>query len=452
MNKKQVKFSSPASRKAEELLGAEFDCECGRRHRLDLHKIVYSENAIAELPEVLAQFTTNGDLAVVCDERTFRAAGERVLHKLEEWGGRTQPCLVPDPPCERPRCDEATFGTLRQLLPPNCTAIVAVGSGVITDLCKWLATDMKIPYVVVPTAASMNGYASANIAPTIAGVKRILRGTVPYAICAVPSVLRNAPYELTAAGLGDVLAKPVSITDWRINHLIFGEYCCEFCCRLIREFESNYLDYPDRLRNREAEAVQNLFYALVFSGVAMTLADTSFPASGGEHLISHVLDMTAALHRVAHDYHGRQVGIGTIFAAALYERLITLESPVFRDVSAPTDAAYWGPLTPVVEEEHGPKRRRAALALQRLRHPGVWDQVRSIACANSLPAARIKECLRCAGAAHRLSDIGCTMERFLAAVQHSHEIRERYTVIDLARATGILPGAAPEIVTEYLLT
>jgi glycerol-1-phosphate dehydrogenase [NAD(P)+] len=182
----------------------------------------------------------------------------------------------------------------------------------------------------------------------------------------------------------------------------------------------------------------------------MTLAGTSFPASGGEHLVSHVLDMTAGLDGIEPDYHGRQVGLGTIVAAALYERLLEQEPPCFEAITETTDTEYWRELAPVVEEEHAGKRRRTRQAVQRLREPGVWDKVRAVIAEADLSAARIKDCLRRAGGAHRLNDIGCDRDRFMAALLHCHQIRERFTVVDLARAAGVLPAAAEDIVDEYL--
>jgi len=390
--------------------------------------------------------TTN----LLADTRTYAAAGHDVARALTRAGWRVHTHIIPDPVHGDPVCDDVTLAQVRKGLVTPCDLLVAVGSGVVNDLCKWISTETDIPYMVVATAASMNGYSSENIAPSIRGVKRVLSGTVPFAIVAVPSVIAEAPFALTAAGLGDVLAKPVSMTDWKINHVLFGEYYCALCARLIRDLESLYLDNPHGVRERNPATIRALFTALIYSGIAMTMAGTSFPASGGEHLVSHVLDMTSGLNGVPHDYHGRQVGIGTILASALYERLLGLESPSFEARGEATDHTFWGALAGVVEEEHARKRRGAEQAVVRLREPGMWDRLRGIIEEGTLPASRIKHCLKEAGAAHCIGDIGCTRQRFAAAVLHSHQIRERYTVIDLARAAGLLPACLDEIIDDYL--
>ncbi|MCG2661225.1 MAG: iron-containing alcohol dehydrogenase [Kiritimatiellae bacterium] len=442
-----------------DLLGQSFACECGKTHSIPIRAVIYCATAIQQLPAMLDRHLAGRRINLVADERTYPLVGRECETVLNQAGRIVQAFIVPDAPHGGPICDDITRNALCSRLAP-CDGFLAVGSGTISDLVKWIATspgkwqacDAKLPYAVVPTSASMNGYASNNIAPSIRGVKRVLNGTVPRVIAADPSVIQQAPYELTAAGFGDVLAKPVSMTDWKLNQLLFNEYYCAVCAQLIRALEPAYMAHPEAIRAREPYAIEALFQALIYSGVSMTMAGTSFPASGGEHMISHVLDMTAAIHGMPHDYHGRQVGLGTIFACALYERVLALDAPCFQLRAEPTDEAYWQSLTAVVEEEHALKRRKAERAVQRLQQESaLWDRLRTELKPMTRTAAAIKQCLRAAGAAHRLEDIGCTRDRFLAAAGHAHQMRERYTIIDLARAVGVMPNATEEIVDQYLI-
>jgi glycerol-1-phosphate dehydrogenase [NAD(P)+] len=437
--------------KTHDLLGKTVSCTCGRLHAVPVHEIHYGEKALDALPGLFARHAPGRERVLLADARTWEAQGRAVERVLEHAGLPVSTLILPDPRHGDPACDDVTRALLEARLPPSAGVLLAVGSGVVNDLAKWIASDRGLPYMVVATAASMNGYTSANIAPAIRGVKRVIDGRAPFAVAAVPAVLAAAPWKLTAAGLGDVIAKPVSMTDWSVNRLLFGEYFCPLCAGLIRELEPVYMDNPEGLLRKEPASLEALFMALLYSGLSMTLAGTSFPASGGEHMVSHVLDMKAMAEGAEHDYHGRQVGLGAIVAAALYERLLSLNRPVFHARTEPTDTAYWGPLADVVEEEHAVKRERAVQAAARLNEPGVWDEVRTIISEQAVSPARIKDCLRRAGAASRLEDIGCTAERFTQAFLRSHQIRARYTVLDLARAAGILPGAAGELVEEWLV-
>lgn len=439
------------TRRPADLLGTTFDCDCGKTHRIDVEQLIYASDAVARLGAVVAPYRGTGSLNLVADRRTFEVVGRQAANALEKAGWTVHEEIVPDPAHGDPICDDRTRAVLEPRLAQPCDLLVAVGSGVINDLCKWIAADSGTPYVVIATAASMNGYASENIAPAIQGVKRVISGTVPKVILAVPSIIESAPDKLTGAGLGDVVAKPVSMTDWRINHLLFEEYYCPVCAGLIADLEPMYMEHPEGIRTRDPATIKALFDALVFSGVSMTMAATSFPASGGEHLISHVLDMTAMRDGHPHDYHGRQVGLGSVFALALYERLLALENPAFEVRVEDTDQSYWKELACVVDEEHAGKRERAVKAVERLREPGMWDACRSIISESTRSASAVKACLAEAGAAHCIDHIGVERAAFVEALRHCHQIRERYTVVDLARAAGLMPEVIDEIVEEYLL-
>ena len=358
--------------------------------------------------------------------------------------------LVADGPHGDPVCDDVTVRALAARL-PEADIIAGVGAGVISDLAKWLAFDAKRPAAIFATAASMNGYAAANVAPAVAGVKTLVHARAHRIVAADPAVLAAAPAALTSAGLGDVIAKWVSTADWKMNDMLFGEDYRPAIAGIIDHVEQKFLRDPNRLAAFDAAAVAGLFEALVYSGCAMTLQGSSLPASGGEHLISHTLDMRAMAEGGSHDLHGRQVGLGTIFAAALYERVLSLSAPRFSAAPLPLDRATWGASADAVGAHHAKQTARMAQACERLAQGDTWSRVRA-ALAPMLKSARhVKNVLVQANAAHRVADIGIDRERFLWAVLNCAQIRERFTSVDLAWVTGVLPGAAEEIVDRYLM-
>jgi glycerol-1-phosphate dehydrogenase [NAD(P)+] len=383
------------------------------------------------------------------DIRTGNVGGEAAAGQLRDAGWEVTGILVPDPgQDEWPVCDDHTHDWL--LRQTDATDIVlSVGSGVLSDLGKWIAFDIGVPCVCFATAASMNGYASANVAATLRGVKSLVRARPPVVVLSDPVVLRQAPYELTAAGLGDILAKSVSSADWRMNHVLFGDFYCERSVSLVADLEPLYLDHPKDLPDGKSEAMEALFRGLLLTGVAMTMTETSAPASGGEHLISHTLDMMSSLDGVPHDLHGRQVGIGTILASEVYRRILNLESPDFSRASMDIDRAFWGGLAGEVESQFAPKVKRLHRAVEILSAGDSWDRLREEVKPLVRPPGRIRDCLRQAGAAYRAEDIGCSKERLLHAFLHAHGMRSRFTCIDLARLVGVLPQAAAEIVEEW---
>jgi glycerol-1-phosphate dehydrogenase [NAD(P)+] len=438
-----------AERELFELLGPKVAAALSARRGLLPRYMLLSADAAERLAVALRAEVAGRSLVVLADERTRLAAGERVQRALAAESFSVRELIVPDHDRHPPRCDDVTRDALLARL-PACDAIVGVGSGVISDLAKWLALARDRPAAIFGTAASMNGYAAANIAPAIGGVKTLVHGRAHRIVAADPAVLAAAPRALTTAGLGDVIAKTVSTADWLMNDILFGEDYREAVASIIDDVEQKFLAEPSRLARADAAAVSGLFEALVYSGCAMTLQGSSLPASGGEHLISHALDMRADAEGGQHDLHGRQVGLGTIFAAAVYERVLTRKAPRFDPRPLPFDRAGWGSIADAVAEQHARQTARLAHACAKLSLSGIWERVRA-AIAPRLPeAAWIKRVLAEAGAAHRLSDLGLSRERFLWAVLNGAQMRERFTSLDLGWATGVLPDEAPAIVDALL--
>lgn len=446
----------------EELLDTTFDCECGRRHDVPVKRIVHSEDALESLPEVLSSLINGRRIVLTADQRTWDIAGCNAEEVLERAGWSAEHIIIPDIDHGGPVCNEKTHDWLSGKL-PSADIVLAVGSGVINDLTKWVAFDRDLSYAVFATAATMNGYTAANVAPTLKGVKSLIRARPPIAVFAIPSVIVEAPFELTASGLGDTLAKPVSTADWIFNHIFFDEYFCRYCSEMINTLEPYYFDHPEDIKNHQPAAIEALFKALIYSGIAMTLVGASAPASGGEHLLSHTLDMMTSVDGVAHDLHGRQVGLGTLFSSAIYDRIFRVAGVLRKESQGPPairgrdardtiDSTFWGPLAESVSRQYEQKQPLLQILREKLTDDRAWrafldagrDQVRS--------PDQIKHCLRTAGAAHTFKDIGCSRERLREAILHMHEIRKRPTVIDLAWILGILPEAADEIIDQWLTT
>ncbi len=432
-------------------LGPEIAAEFGPKRATVPEHYFFSPEAAEQLAGALAVQFPRKTALVFSDKRTRVAAGAPLLSALGKAGFRIEECLIPDgADGSSPVCDDVTKDKLKAGL-PKAEVYVAVGSGVVNDLTKWLAGEANLPYAVYATAASMNGYTAANVAPSIKGVKSLFRASAPRIIAADPRVIEGAPFLLTTSGLGDSIAKPVSTADWILNNELFGENFSPAVAQVINRIEPKYLGNPQGIARREGGAIGGLFDALIYSGCAMTLQGSSLPASGGEHLISHTLDMLAHVDHIAHDMHGRQVGVGTIFAAELYRRVMALEKPRFEPKGVGFDRKLWGPIADAVETEYRKKQEKMVQACELLNQPGRWEKAKKSFAPVLLAPEKIKTCLQTAGAAHRFADLGVSRDRFLTAVHNCAAIRGRFTSIDLAYAAGILPGAAEKIVDRWLV-
>ena len=206
----------------------------------------------------------------------------------------------------------------------SCDTVVALGSGVINDIGKILSAQKKTHYVIVATAPSMDGYASATSSMARDGLKVSLPSRCAEVIIGDIDILKNAPMTMLKSGLGDMLAKYISICEWRIANLILGEYYCPAIAQLVRSSLKKCIDNATALLSRDEKAVEAVMEGLVITGVAMNLAGVSRPASGVEHYISHVWDMRALEFGLDADLHGLQCATGTYIAAGLYHKLLKI--------------------------------------------------------------------------------------------------------------------------------
>ncbi|MFO7564390.1 MAG: iron-containing alcohol dehydrogenase [Enhygromyxa sp.] len=431
------------------IYGTSFECSCGRTHDINPKAVVYADDAMVRMSAACAEFSDGRTCVVIDDIRTRAVAGDEVARAMTQGGWIVRRLLLEDPaPGEDPVCDDHTHA---RLLPQvkGADLLLPVGSGVINDLGKWLAHDIGASYVSFATAASMNGYTSASVAPKIAGVKTLTPAQPPALVFSVPQVIAEAPLRMTTSGLGDVLARSVSSVDWYLNHVLFGDYYCQRSVDLVVGLEPLYLEHGERIRARDEAALAAMFDALLLTGVATTMAGSSTPASGGEHLISHSLDMLSAIDGRPHDLHGRQVGVGTILCAELYCRVLAVESPELVDPPASVDRELWGPLADEVADKFGQKRERLQLARDALGRGDCWDRLREALFAMLRPPEQLRRCLEQAGAAVEAEHIGCDANRLTIAFTRGHQIRARYTVLDLAWLLGLMPKVAHEIVEQW---
>lgn len=294
-------------------------CLCGRSHDTELRYVKTAPGAIASLPEALEALSVAFPF-VVFDQNTYKAAGEKVESALKSAGIEYR-TFIYEPTQLKMEPDEYAVGALAMAFEPACDGVVAVGSGVINDCCKVLANAVKLPQAVVATAPSMDGYASNSSSMIHNHIKVSLYVPCPQAIICDTDIMKEAPLEMLMAGLGDMLAKYVSICEWRISRLVTGEYYCENVAGIMRASVNKCWSMADRLMQRDPEAVAAVTEGLILSGIAMSFAKISRPASGLEHYFSHLWEMMALSRGEESHLHGIQVGVGTVISLYLMQDL-----------------------------------------------------------------------------------------------------------------------------------
>ncbi len=294
-------------------------CACGKVHSAKT-EVITGPGSIKKLPELVKKLG-GSRVFLLSDPNTYRAAGSMAEDLLKRSGIAVSGYCFSE---EKPEPDEKSVGAALMHYDTACNLLVGVGSGVINDIGKLLSAAADKPYIIVATAPSMDGYASATSSMTRDGLKISLNSKAADVIIGDTDILRQAPIGMMKSGLGDMLAKYVSICEWRIAHRITGEYYCEAVAQLIRQAVKRCVEAAPGLMKREPEAVQAVFDGLVLGGIAMNYAGVSRPASGVEHYISHVLDMRGVEFHIPVESHGVQCAVGTLEALRLYDRVRNL--------------------------------------------------------------------------------------------------------------------------------
>jgi glycerol-1-phosphate dehydrogenase [NAD(P)+] len=413
--------------------------------------------ALHAVTEVLAQHFETTAAVVVADERTFAAAGRTVDAALRADGRAHGPAIVfpADPPLY---AEAGHLQALEATLRERDAVPVVVGSGTLNDLTKLAAHRLGRPYLCVATAASMDGYTSFGAIITEDGFKHTLPCPAPRAVIADLHVLARAPSELAAAGYGDLLGKVTAGADWILADALEIEPIDDRAWALVQGPLRAWLDRPERLASGDPAALERLFEGLTVVGIAMQLSSSSRPASGSEHRFSHLWEMQALAAGEPPVAHGFKVGVGSIAAAALYERVLTRDLtrldldalgrawPSRAEVEREVRRAHEGSQLAehAVAETLAKYIDARALRLRLLRLQEVWPGVRERLRSQLLPAARLRDLLRAAGCPIHPAEIGVGAEQFRASYDLARTIRSRYTVLDLVHETRILESCLGE--------
>lgn len=414
--------------KVQHLLGQRWACTCGREHVIPTKRVLIQPHALEKLPLFLGDlFPGKSHILTVADETTDTIAGVEIEHKLAGAGYSVQKVLLPSSgPDKAPEADQGNVDHVVEHVTGQVEILLAVGSGTVNDVVKLAAHERGKPYVVYPTAPSMNGYTSPIAAIMDGGTKTTVPAHPPLGVLADVDLLANAPIAMIRAGLADLLSKSVSTADWRLSSLIEGTYYCERPNEMVSEAERICAEQAEAIGQGAPEAVEQLIHALLLSGFSMVVAGSSSPASGGEHLISHYWDMTAAAHGRHKGLHGAQVGVATLVTSKLYEKLTAIDPGQIHIEAIPDPQG------------------RARVRTIRENWETLWAEVGRIL----RPWSAIRQVLVRAGAPVTVSELGIPPEEMREAFLRAKDIRKRYTVLHFAHDLGVLQELAEEVLSE----
>ena len=408
-------------------------CACGRVHTCTIRDIAVGDGVIAEVPALFSGFSR---ILLVADENTYQAAGARVYELISD---RVFDCVLFDgTPHLVP--DERAIDRVTAAL-ADADLILGVGSGVLQDLCKYVSKVTAVPYAVVATAPSMDGYASDGAAMVLGGMQVTVPAGLPIAIVADTAVMADAPADMIAAGYGDIVGKYSALADWRLSELVTGEYLCPAVFDATLDIVNRTVAAADGIRNHEKAALAVLCDALIAVGILMSYVNSSRPASGSEHHLSHFFKITGLL--AGRDYlpHGIDVAGATVLTTRLREILLTADWQ--KATPATYGSAYREELDRVLtsiaddcvalQEKHG---RYADADTRRKTYLAKEAEIRA-ALAGMPSSQEIAEYLTRGGIAPDVLVSFYGEPTVQDAIRYAKELKDRYTVLWVASDLGI---------------
>ena len=434
------------------------EIETALQRARDTKALEFGEGAMERLPKMLEALFPGKKVVIVADDNTYNAAGRKVCGILDAAGTQMEDSFIfKDPDLY---AEWSYLQLLEAYLKERDAVPVAVGSGVINDLTKLASHHLGRRYVIVGTAASMDGYTAYGASITYEGNKQTFDCPAPLGVVFDPAVAAKAPAGMSASGYADLLAKVPAGADWIISDAVGSEAIDDFAFGLVQKNLRKALSDPAAVADGDVEATGMLADGLIMSGFAMQAISSSRPASGTDHQFSHFWDMEGLCHNGRHVSHGFKVGIGTMVSTACLEFLISKDLTRL-DIDAcvaawPTWEAQEAYIRKMFEGKPGHLAR--GLAESRAKYCGpeeircqlnaivaVWPELRERIREQIIPFDDVKEMLRLVGAPSRPEEIGVSKARLRDTFKCIPFMRNRYTGIDLIYRAGLL-----DEVTEHI--
>ncbi len=396
---------------------------CGREHKTAIEDVRIESGAVRRVGDVLKQNHFEKRLLLVADRNTLRAA-DGILDSLADFE------------VEMHIYDEIRVATmehvqeLERLLSGRDISVLSVGTGSVNDPCRLASARQNKRLCIFATAPSMDGFAS-NSSPIVAdGFKFSYPAKSPEVIIGDTRILAAAPTALKSAGFGDMVAKYPALIDWQVSSLLTDEVYCPGIAALTRKAIDDLMGMADRVTQNDEETAGAIFASLLLTGIGMSFAQNTRPASGAEHIIAHLMECVELRDGIIPNYHGEDVGVCTLFTLEFYNRLAELsvvqtrpDQPDWEDIYR-----FYGSMADDVKRINAKDPQIAQVSPDAIREN--WENI--CAAIHSVPSHReCAEAMRKAGCKMTLADIGKSRELFDDCVKYSPYMRNRITLMRL---------------------
>lgn len=399
-------------------------CECGRPHNIDVRHISIQEGAIEQVNSFLKKEGIQEFPTLICDSNTYHAAGAKLYDMLTS---KLKNIIILE--AKDLDADENGIQGVVSKLDLKSSVLLAVGAGTIHDITRYIAKEYALPFISIPTAASVDGFVSTVAAMTMGGFKITYPAVSPIAVFADTNIFSQAPYRLTASGVADLLGKYTALLDWQISNIVTGEYICDQVVAIEKEAVENVVGSIKEIYMGNEKSYEVLMYGLILSGIAMQMVGNSRPASGSEHHISHLWEMHVINPKID-ALHGEKVGVALGLVCDTYKKIMKIEDikkyiHMYNGIPHEELKKEFKHLYQSIIEENTPDILEDIELYTLEKH---FEQIQKLI--EKLPSGdEIRKLLTTAGAKTRLDEIGLDATILEKSIKLSPFVRRRLTLM-----------------------
>ncbi len=403
-------------------------CSCGKVHETEIKDIRIGSGLVNNVGEILSYNNFPKNILLVADKNTL-AAAYGITESLKDFE------------VEYKIYDNIRVATtddakeIENLISERDIAVLSIGTGSVNDPCRYACALKDKPLCIFATAPSMDGFASYCSPLVCNGFKITCPAKSPEVIIGDTKILANAPNELKSAGFGDMISKYVALIDWQISTLITGEYYCERIAKLTRDAVDELFEMADKVTVNDEHTAGKIFEALLKTGIGMSFSQNSRPASGSEHIISHLIECVELRDGIIPNFHGDDIGVCTLEVLKLYNSLLSSDSvsPKKENVNWDKVFEFYGNMAEEVRKLNFPENIIDEASPEKIKE--CWGEIKEII--KSVPDYEsVKAAMKKAGCKITVSDIGKSDELFYSCLKYSPYMRKRMTLLRMRDMIG----------------
>ncbi|NSM56184.1 sn-glycerol-1-phosphate dehydrogenase [Wolbachia endosymbiont of Atemnus politus] len=409
-----------------------------------IREVIAGHHFVDNIHEICTQY--GNDIFLVADENTAKLLNKNIFNKISHLiipaplvipardagiydGSQCRATwMIPDIPDSVASLETVNLARNKA---KDSDLIVAFGSGTVNDICKYASYLEGKNYISFPTAASMNGYSSANASILADGYKKSFAAHLPKAIYIDTDIIANAPLRLTLSGFADFICRSTVQADWLLSHLLLGTEYNELPFTLVRDLEQILLREYLALAKKSKKVNLLLMEALLISGLGMVMSKGSYSASQGEHMIAHAMEM------VTKDYsllHGEKIAVTTITMANLQEKVLSIQNPTIKpttlNVKYVTECFGNTEFIKILKQKQITQQKIGGIIDKE------WNNISSLIKQNLLPAKRLQKIFEDLSIPHLPEHLSWNKEQYCKVVNLAFATRDRFTFLDLAHCIG----------------